>query len=346
MARSRKGRSKKQRVVLCPAGPDSLRTWAVRHIEWSRTRNYSDRTLETRTTQLLLFIDWAEARDVSRVFDVTKPILERYVRFLFYYRKRDGRPLSVASRTNRMMAIRALFRWLAKENVIDANPASDLDLPRREHRIPRDVLSVEEVERILAGPDTSGLRGLRDRALLEVLYATAIRRAELVGLDVGDVHHERSVLVIRQGKGKKDRVVPLGERALAWTERYLEEARPELMGPLEKDALFLTTFGERFALAALTNLVREYVHAAGVGKKGACHLFRHTAATLMLENGADIRSVQELLGHTSLNTTQIYTQVSIKRLQAVHRATHPGARLARPSGQGEGSGADPVKSST
>ncbi len=329
MVRSRKGRSRRRRTVLAPAGPDSLRTWAVKHIEWARTKNYAERTLENRTQHLLLFIDWAEARDVVRVHEVTKPILERYMRHLYHLRQKNGRPLAFVTQVGRMMPLRALFRWLAKQNVIVANPASDLDLPRRERRLPKVVLSALEVERVLAECDLAEPTGLRDRAMIEVLYSTAIRRAELVRLDLVDLDPDRGTLMIRQGKGKKDRVVPMGERALFWTERYLGEVRPSLLGSLEKNALFLTSFGERFNPYTVSALVRGYVLAARLGKDGSCHLFRHTAATLMLENGADVRFIQELLGHASLSTTQIYTQVSIWKLQEVHRATHPGARLQR-----------------
>lgn len=342
--KSRKGLSKRKRFVLTPGAPDSLRTWAVRHIAWARTKNYSERTLEGRLQNLTYFIHWAEVRDVVRAADVTRPILERYMRYLYHYRKPDGRPLSFSAQLGRVMPLRAFFRWLCKQNVILANPASDLDLPRQEKRIPKAVLTALEVERVLAMPDVRHPLGLRDRAMLEVLYSTAIRRAELVGLDLQDLDVDRGTLLIRQGKGKKDRMVPMGERAMAWTERYLSEVRPGLLVPLEKDALFLTSFGERFALLAVSNIVRDYVLRADLGKKGSCHLFRHTAATLMLENGADIRFIQELLGHSKLTTTQIYTQVSIRKLQEVHRATHPGAKLVRrPVSAGASSPAAVVK---
>jgi len=134
-------------------------------------------------------------------------------------------------------------------------------------------------------------------------------------------------LMVRQGKGKKDRMLPIGERALAWIERYVGDVRPELVMPPDPGTLFLTNQGEAFSPAHLTRLVRMYVAAAETNKQGACHLFRHTMATLMLENGADIRYIQEMLGHAELTTTQIYTRVSIKQLQAVHALTHPAAKL-------------------
>ena len=130
--------------------------------------------------------------------------------------------------------------------------------------------------------------------------------------------------MIRQGKGRKDRMIPIGERALAWVEKYKESARPELVSGRDDGTLFLSEWGEAFAPNAMTRLVRVYVEKSGVGKKGACHLFRHTMATLMLEGGADIRFIQAMLGHAELSTTEIYTQVSIRLLKSIHTATHPG----------------------
>jgi integrase/recombinase XerD len=167
---------------------------------------------------------------------------------------------------------------------------------------------------------------VRDRAILEVFYSTGIRRSELAHLAVTDIDHERATLLVRQGKGKKDRLIPVGERALAWVHRYLAEVRPKLAVAGDDDGtLFLSADGMPFALDALTRLASQYVKASGVPKTGACHLFRHTMATLMLEGGADIRYIQAMLGHAELSTTQIYAQVSVRALQAVHSATHPAA---------------------
>jgi integrase/recombinase XerD len=170
---------------------------------------------------------------------------------------------------------------------------------------------------------------VRDRAIVETLYSTGMRRGELSGLDLYDVDFDRGWVTIRQGKGAKDRVVPIGSRALAWIRKYLDEIRPELVLRADEPVLFLSTTGERIPATSLTLLVRRLFVAAGVTKKGSCHLFRHAMATLMLERGADIRYIQEILGHSTLETTQAYTKVSIQKLKEIHEATHPGARLAR-----------------
>lgn len=316
---------KKPRTVA--SEPGSLRAWNAEFLDAQRARNYSEATIHIRTYQLEVFATWAEARDVRRPQEVTRPILERYLRHLYHRRKEDGRPISVTAQLSAIGAVRAYFRWLNKQNVLLWNPAADLELPRMERRLPKGVLTADEAEKILALPDLSTPTGLRDRAMLEVLYSTGMRRKELVGLEVFDIDTERGTALIRKGKGNKDRMVPVGERALAWVERYVHEARPELVVSASEKALFLTPMGEPYVPESLSNLVMRYVEAAEINKKGACHLFRHTAATLMLEGGADIRYIQELLGHASVKTTQIYTQVSIRKLQQVHAETHPGARL-------------------
>jgi integrase/recombinase XerD len=203
------------------------------------------------------------------------------------------------------------------------NPASELELPRRARRLPRHVLSIEEVEAVMRQTDTGATMGLRDRAILETLYSTGMRRMELLNLHLADVDLGRGTVLIRQGKGRKDRMIPIGERALLWIGRYLARARLHLVTAPDEGVLFLTRDGENFNPEWLSNIVARYIDQAHIGKRGACHLFRHTMATLMLEGGADIRYIQAMLGHAELSTTEIYTQVAIRQLKAIHSATHP-----------------------
>ncbi len=319
--------------------PESLYQYLQRFLAWLAERNYSPKTILNREDLLRVFIAWLDERGIRRPQDVTKPIIERYQSHLYVYRKKDGQPLSARTQHGHITPIRAWFKWLAKQNFILYNPASDLDLPRLDRRLPRNVLTIKEAEAVLAVPDLDTSTGIRDRAMLEVLYSTGMRRMELMNLQVFDIDAERGTVMVRQGKGKKDRMVPIGERAIAWVEKYRDDVRSDLATGAAEGTLFLTHLGEGFSPNRLTQLVREYVQAAEIGKSGSCHLFRHTMATLMLENGADIRYIQAILGHAELSTTQVYTQVSIRQLKAIHTATHPARMPGDQAGGKTGAGA-------
>ncbi|HTR71256.1 MAG TPA: tyrosine-type recombinase/integrase [Mycobacteriales bacterium] len=176
---------------------------------------------------------------------------------------------------------------------------------------------------MLAGPDVTTPLGVRDRAILEVFYSTAIRRSELIALHEHDVDHAGRTVFVRHGKGGKDRHVPIGQRALTWISHYVDLVRPQLARHPDTDVLFLSASGGPLCGDWLSRTVAGYIAAGAPTKRGSCHLFRHTAATLMLDGGADIRYVGEMLGHAKLETTQIYARVSIAKLRAVHAATHP-----------------------
>jgi len=327
----RRGAKKPKPPVGDPSDPQGMTAWMTRYLEWMRVQNYSERTVENREVYLGFFIAWAEERGLSRPSEITKPILERYQRHLYHLRKRDGKPLSFRSQYSRLVPIRAYFKWLTRQNVLLYNPASELELPRLERRLPKHVLSMQEAEAVLAQADTTDALGIRDRAILETLYSTGMRRMEVVGLSLFDLDEDRGTLMVRQGKGKKDRMIPIGDRAVAWITKYASDVRPQLVMEPDDGRLFLTTDGEPFTPNRLSQLIRGYVDAADLGKRGSCHLFRHTMATIMLENGADIRFIQQMLGHADLSTTQIYTQVSIRKLKEIHSATHPTSKLERRS---------------
>jgi integrase/recombinase XerD len=221
------------------------------------------------------------------------------------------------------------FKWMTRQNHILHNPASEIDLPRIGRTLPKSILSVPEIELVMMQPNLAEPIGLRDRALLEVIYCCGLRRLELVNLKLYDLQLDRGLVVVRQGKGKKDRYVPIGERAAAWLQKYSMEARPQLAIEPDDLTVFLTVEGEPFSRDHLTWTVRQHIVAAKTGKVGACHLLRHCMATHMHENGADIRHIQVILGHEDIKTTQIYTHVAIRALQQVHAATHPAAFIEK-----------------
>lgn len=306
---------------------NGLYPYFVRFLEWTEVKGCSKDTVRRRHAALRRFINWCDERELQRPQEITKPILERYQRYLYYYRKPDGQPLTFGSQHVMLTPIRTFFRWLTKENYILYNPASELELPKKPKRLPKSILHVEEIEQVLNQPDIETLEGIRDRAILETFYSTGIRRMELVNLTIYDVDVRRSTLMVRQGKGGRDRVVPIGERALAWIEKYRLDVRPQLSLSTDNQTLFLNHNGRRFSRDSLSMRVKRYLTQAGIDRVGSCHLFRHAMATHMLENGADIRFIQAMLGHEDLSTTQIYTQVSIEKLREIHSATHPAKPL-------------------
>lgn len=258
------------------------------HLHALAVQNYSLHTVRNLQVHIGYFIQWCRERGLSEPVEVTRPVLERYQRHLFHYRKKNGEPLSFRSQHACLVPLRVWFRWMTRQNHILHNPASELELPRLGRALPKNIFSAQEVERIMQGCDLSDPIGLRDRAILEVLYSTGIRRLETVQLKLYDLSLDRGLILVH-GKGKKDRYTPIGERAIAWLEKYVREARPQLAVEPDDMTVFLTAQGEPFSRDHLSYTVKERVDAAKLGKTGSCHLFRHTMATLMHEGGADIR---------------------------------------------------------
>lgn len=305
--------------------PDSLYHHMQRYLTHMGVKGQSPHSVSSSKAGLTRFIRWCEERSLTKPSQIDRALVERFQRHLFHHRKKNGEPLTARSQQFLLIPLRQWFSWLVKQGVLEHSPAAELELPKVARRLPKAILTAKEAEAVLAVPDIRTAVGLRDRAILETFYSTGIRRMEMTKLTISDVDRERGTLFIREGKGKKDRMIPIGDRALAWIAVYRDRARPELLGDKPDDGtLFLNNLGNPLKPFHLTMLAKRYVTKAGIGKDGACHLFRHTMATLMLENGADIRYIQDMLGHASLETTQVYTRVSIRRLKAIHTATHPG----------------------
>jgi integrase/recombinase XerD len=245
--------------------------------------------------------------------------LEGFVRELMA----EGRsPRSVA---RAVACYRGFYRFLVTEGRTGTSPAGDLQPPRAWRQLPR-YLSIEDVDRLLAQPDTSTPRGLRDRALIELIYATGMRVSELVGLRAADLNLEASYLTCT-GKGQKQRIVPIGDEATQWVTRYLREARGTLLGKRRSVRLFVSARGGGLGLTRVGfwKLLRGYARAAGLSTRISPHMLRHSFATHLLERGADLRAIQMMLGHADLSTTQIYTHVLENRMRRVYDQFHPRA---------------------
>jgi len=242
------------------------------------------------------------------------------VAYLMFLR-RQGRATSTVAR--RLAAIKGFYQFLLREGCIVKDPSENLSAPSLERRLPK-VMSLAEIERLLAQPDPSTPLGLRDKAMLEVLYATGLRVTELVDLNMNDVDLLEG-FVRCMGKGSKERVVPMGEIAVLSLKAYLEQGRSELVTDLEEQALFVNQEGARMSRQSVWKLVKKYARQAEIRKEVTPHTIRHSFATHLLEHGADIRAVQEMLGHADISTTQIYIHVTKDRLKEVYAKSHPRA---------------------
>ena len=234
--------------------------------------------------------------------------------------------ISARSQARALVAQRQLFKFLRRERICETNPTEEIDLPHFGRKLPV-FLSLDEVERLLAAPGRSTPRGMRDSAMLETLYATGLRASELVKLRLGDINLEAGYLVAF-GKGKKQRIVPLGETAVAILRSYIESARPEFIRSTcraSEDAAFLTRFGRRMTRQAFWKILAAHARAAGITKPISPHKLRHSFATHLVERGADLRSVQAMLGHADIGTTEIYTHLSRAHLRSVYDKFHPRA---------------------
>lgn len=252
-------------------------------------------------------IDWTRAGE------------DNLVRFI-HHQSRAG--LQARSLARLISALKSFYRFLVLDGLVKKDPSANLSSPKTWMTLPK-YLTVQEVEDLLRQPDDKDLHGLRDRAMLEVLYATGLRVSELIQLKPKDLNLDNGYLICR-GKGGKERVVPLGKSAAVVTKRYIEEARPQLQKK-PTEALFLTRLGDPFTRQGFWKTLREYARKAGLASKISPHILRHSFATHLLEGGADLRSVQLMLGHSQITTTQIYTHVSRERLRQVYERYHPRA---------------------
>ena len=302
----------------------------ARFVEATRAWNWSERTIVSYEQNVRCFFDWLAAEtDVGSLPEIAPEAVASYQMALLTAAKANGEPLSIATQHHRLTALKSFFRFLMREGKLLTNPAASIVLPKKRRPLPQPLVTAKETLQILDAIDISTPLGLRDRAILEVLYATGIRNAELRALTLADFDPGAETLMIRRGKGGKDRLVPLGPIAAAVVGDYIAQSRSKLAQRDGIHTLFLTKNGNPIDSLAVRNAVKRSAKAAGITKPVRPHRLRHACATHMLQHGADIRHIQKLLGHASLGTTQIYTQVEIADLKAVHRKFHPRERGRR-----------------
>ena len=281
-------------------------------------------TLDSYRRDLRLFAQWHERQGCPSLLSASEGDLAEYLASRSLQR-RSGKKHGIRSSTQARLhsSLKRFYQFLARGHRIEVDPTLKLDPPKKSPRFPR-TLSEEDVEALLGQPDTATPLGLRDRAMLEVLYASGLRVSELVRLKLAEVSYDMGVVRVF-GKGAKERLVPLGEEAIAWLGRYSREGRPALLGKRSSDYVFVTGRGAPMTRQAFWHLIKKRAGVALPGKSLSPHTLRHAFATHLLNHGADLRVVQLLLGHADISTTQIYTHVARERLKALHQKHHPRA---------------------
>ncbi len=281
-------------------------------------RNASPYTVRNYANDLIDFLNFLRRRGIGSLKEIDKDILRDYLAYLL------GRGFVKASIARKLSAIRSFYRYLLREELVASSPVANTSSPRLDRRLPS-FLTKDEMLRLIEAPDTATPQGQRDRALLELLYASGIRVSELVGLNLEQVNLDTHEIRV-WGKGSKERVALMGEPAARALTDYLNEARPKLLGEKKSNAVFLNRYGGRLNERSVQSILEDYASIIGMGKRVHPHMLRHTFATHLLDGGADLRVVQELLGHASLSTTQIYTHVSKSQAKKVYLSAHPMAR--------------------
>ena len=272
-------------------------------------------TLEAYRSDLAQFATWLEAQQRKDLISADQADIQSYLGYQF---RKKTRATSVA---RLLSALKRFYRYCLRQGRVKADPTLRIDSPKLPRGLPKS-LTEEDVENLLAAPRADKALGLRDKAMLETLYASGLRVSELVTLKLGQVSQDMGVVRV-VGKGSKERLVPLGEEAIAWIRQYLKEARPELLGGRAADDLFVTARGSAMTRQMFWHLLRRYAAQAGLKKSISPHTLRHAFATHLLNHGADLRVVQLLLGHSDISTTQIYTHVARERLKQLHAKHHP-----------------------
>ena len=281
-------------------------------------------TVSSYVWHLRRFFDFIKARQVNDVGRVRRRDIEEFRQRLIVTPTFRGTIRGADHINQALAAIKAFYGWLNDVEAMTDNPTSRIRMVRRPRRLPRLVLSQEDALRLVEAPDLSNALGVRNRAILEVFYATGIRRQELLSLDMDDISFDERTLRVERGKGGNTRIVPFGVHAAQATERYLRWVRPTFLREgVDEGALFVSCRGRRLDRQTLAEIVARAARSAGIGRHVTPHALRHSCATHMLDGGADLRCIQMLLGHSSLDSTQIYTHVSMRRLKEVYAFSHP-----------------------
>lgn len=282
----------------------------------TETRGSSENTTASYKRDLYSFVRFLEGNGINEIERVNKTNVMAYI----YELQRQNKAPATISRN--AASIRSYFVYLNQMRIIDGNPAEGLETPKVEKKMPA-VLSLEDVEKLLEQPDLSDIKGIRDKAMLEVLYATGMRVTELISLSVSDINMEMEYLSCRTGE--RMRIIPLGSKALEALDVYMQKARMNMLKNEGEKALFVNCFGNPMTRQGFWKIIKGYAKKAGIKGEITPHMLRHSFAVHLIENGADIQSVQEMMGHSDISTTQMYARLNKNRLREVYNKTHPRA---------------------
>jgi integrase/recombinase XerD len=280
-------------------------------------RGLAKNTIDAYKRDLISFIAFLRAKKAININSVSTTTIISYLLQM----QKSGKASSSISRA--CAAIKSFFQFLFKESIIEEDPTENIDTPKLKHRLPK-VLTVQEVEKLLSQPNMTNPLGIRDRSILELMYATGIRVSELTSLHIDDVNLEAGFLRCT-GKGSKERIIPVADITLDCLKLYISGARKELLSGKESKILFVNRQGAAISRQGVWKIIRKYSKKAGISKKITPHTLRHSFATHLLEHGADLRAVQEMLGHADISTTQIYTHLTRSKIKEIYDNTHPRA---------------------
>lgn len=323
-----------------PKDPDSapakgeLRELKERYLTWLVSTGYAETTIKGSHADLEWFLRFLDMRAVKRAADITPEVLEAYSLWLRDRKNcyHESRAISLVHVVHRLMTLGCFCRWLVKQMVILQDPSADLETPRLGERLPRVILTQEEARAMLDAPDLRSPVGYRDKALLELLYATGVRTNELRGMRVRDLDFKARTVFVRKGKGNKQRLIVIPPEPMGYAREYVEKVRPRFAGKMrggDDGTLFLNYTGARVNINALCHLIHKYAKLAKLDKHVTALTFRHSLASHLLENGMDIRFIQETLGHAKMSTTQVYTKVTLSGMKKHYNKHHPRERRFR-----------------
>ncbi len=309
----------------------SLNHLASKYIESIQISNFSSTTIRSYKFYIKRFLKFLEINQIKIISEITKEVLMDYQMYIAQDKNNLGKNHCIAYQNHFIKVAVYFCRFLTENDFVLKDPSKNIKYAKEPRNLPKDILSVTEVKKILDQPDINIPLGFRYRTILELFYSSAIRKEELRKLDLSDINYHNGTIMIRKGKGNKDRFVPIGNTVCKFLESYIHQVRLLFLNDNNDNtnALFLAKTGKRICKTTLDDTIKKYAKMTNIKKKVSCHTFRHTCATHLVNNGMNIRYVQEFLGHASLSSTQIYTRVAIRDLKRVLRKHHPREKIGR-----------------